>query len=79
MRQGHCPKCSSTQVVHGLSADGEGLSAGSYPALIEVMSGSARTTLWLDTYLCCDCGYVEMYVANQAELGAMAQAEGWEK
>jgi predicted nucleic-acid-binding Zn-ribbon protein len=79
MRQGICPKCKCAEVYYGSSADGEGLNAGSYPAFVEVVAGSDHTTLWLGTYICRTCGYVELYVSNQAGLNSLGQAEGWKR
>jgi hypothetical protein len=76
---GHCPKCNSTEIYRGTSAEGEGLSAGSYSSLIEVVAGNIQTTLWLETCICCSCGYIEMRVANRQDLAVLPQAEGWEK
>ncbi len=79
MNHGVCPKCQSTEIYRGLSADGEGLTAGSYISLIELITGKTQTTLWLNTYVCQLCGYIEMYIANQDGLAQLSQAEGWER
>jgi hypothetical protein len=77
MNHGVCPKCHVSEVYCSLSADGEGLAAGSYLALIELMAGKSQATLWLNTYVCRACGYVEVHVANRDELALLPQAEGW--
>jgi predicted nucleic-acid-binding Zn-ribbon protein len=79
MKEGICPKCNASEVYHGSAAEGEGLTAGSYPSLIEIVNGKAHRTLWVDTYICRRCGYVEMHVANQEALAELEQADGWEK
>ena len=79
MNNGVCPKCHSTEVYGGSSAEGEGLTAGSYPSLVELVAGKTQITLWLDTYICGVCGYVELRVANRSDLAALPQAEGWLK
>lgn len=79
MNNGICPKCNSTEVYRGTSAEGEGLSAGSYNSLIEIIAGKTQTTLWINTYICRTCGYVEMHVANCQDLAVLPQADGWEK
>ena len=79
MKNGVCPKCHSTQVYRGASTEGEGLSAGTYNAIIEIDTGKLQVTLWVDTYVCAACGYIEMYVANCDALAILAEAEGWEK
>ena len=79
MKNGICPKCHSTQVYRGVSTEGEGLSAGTYNTIIEIDSGKSQVTLWVDTYVCCACGYLEMYVANRDGLAVLDHADGWEK
>ena len=79
MNNGICPKCKAREVYRGPSTDGEGLSAGSYASIIEIMAGKTQTTLWVDTYICHECGYVEIYVANRADLDVLACAENWSK
>ena len=79
MNNGVCPKCNSTEVYRGTASEGEGLSAGSYNSLIEIIAGKTQTTLWIETYICRSCGCVEMRVANRQDLAALPQAEGWEK
>ncbi len=79
MKAGVCPKCNANEIYHGLAAEGEGLSAGSYPSLIELVRGKKHTTLWVDTYICRRCGYVEMHVADNADLASLEGADGWEK
>ncbi|MGB8215235.1 MAG: hypothetical protein WCE68_16925 [Anaerolineales bacterium] len=79
MKAGVCPKCNANEIYHGPAAEGEGLSAGSHPSLIELVRGKTHTTLWVDTYICRRCGYVEMHVANHADLAKLEQADGWEK
>jgi hypothetical protein len=79
MKNGVCPDCHAKQVYRGLATEGEGLTAGSYPSLVEIISGKAQTTLWVDTYICRACGYLEMHVANEADLAFIPQADGWVK
>ncbi len=79
MKNGICPKCNSTEVYRGLSTEGEGLTAGTYNALVEISTGKTQTTLWVETYVCRACGYLEMHVANRDDLAVLPQADGWEK
>ncbi len=89
MRNGICPKCRSAEVYRGFATEGEGLTAGSYCLAIEIMSGipsnghsrpeRTRLTLWVDTYICRTCGYVETHVSNTEDLDNLPQADGWEK
>jgi hypothetical protein len=79
MNNGVCPKCNASEVYCGPAAEGEGLTVGSYTSQVEVMNGDRRATLWVDTYICGACGYLEMHVANRADLPVLAQADGWVK
>ncbi len=77
MNDGICPKCRSTEIYRGSSAEGEGLAAGTYNSVIEISTGKTQTTFWIDTYVCRVCGYVELHVTNRDDLTVLAQAEGW--
>ncbi len=84
MKNGICPKCKAEEIYHGLATDGEGLSAGSYCLCIEIIAGASsdereQKTLWIDTYICSACGYVEMYVSNWEDLPNLPKADGWIK
>ena len=79
MRFGICPKCNSSEIYRGISTDGEGLTAGSYISLVEIRAGKQQATLWVDTYICRACGYLELFVANPADLAFLPQADGWVK
>ncbi len=79
MKTGVCPKCHSTEVYRGASTDGDGLSTGTYNAVVEINVGKTQMTLWVDTFLCRACGYLEMYVANRDDLRKLSSADGWEK
>ncbi len=79
MTSGVCPKCHSTQVYRGSATEGEGLTAGTYNSLVELSAGKTQATLWLDTYICGACGYLEMHVANRDDLSLLTKADGWEK
>ena len=76
---GTCPKCSSHEIYRGISTEGEGLTPGSYPLLAEIRAGSEQTTLWIDTFICKECGHVELSVANPDALALLPQADGWER
>ncbi len=79
MQDGTCPKCQSPEVYRGSSREGDGLTAGIYPSIVEIVAGRKQTTLWIDTYICRACGYLEMRIANRDELSVLTQADGWEK
>ncbi len=79
MLNGVCPKCQATEVYRGVAAEGEGLTAGSYLAQVEIMAGQTLLAINLDTYVCRQCGYVELYAANPIDLALLPQADGWLK
>jgi hypothetical protein len=79
MKNGICPKCHSTQIYRGASIEGQGLTAGTYNSLIELNAGKTQATLWIDTFICGACGYMEMHVANRDDLEWLPQADGWER
>ncbi len=79
MQDGVCSQCGSTEVYRGIAGEGEGLTAGTYTASVELSAGSARMTLDVDTYICGACGRVEMRVANRDDLWILQQADGWVK
>ena len=79
MLNGVCPKCQAAEVYRGVAAEGEGLTAGSYLAQVEIMAGQTLLAINLDTYVCRQCGYVELHVANPIDLALLPQADGWLK
>ncbi len=79
MKNGVCPKCHSTEVYRGASTEGEGLCAGTYNSVVEISTGKTQARLWVDTYVCRTCGYIEIHVANRDALAVLPDADGWEK
>lgn len=79
MHLGNCPNCLSDEVYHGLSTEGEGLSAGSFNAVVEVLAGRDPRTLRVDTYVCGRCGHVELRILDPRDLAQLAHADGWER
>ena len=79
MNHGTCPTCNSTEIYCGSATEGEGVSAGGYNSLIELSVNGKLTTLWLNTFVCRTCGYVELRIANQRDLDLLSGADGWEK
>jgi predicted nucleic-acid-binding Zn-ribbon protein len=63
MKRGICPKCGSTEVYAGTNVS---FKSGTYS------SNAIPVTFWhyapLDNYVCADCGYVESYIADVAQL-----------
>jgi hypothetical protein len=63
MKSGQCPKCGSHEVFSNTNRK--------FPALNTMTIGSGNfgnRYAYLDTYVCVCCGYVENYVAKQADL-----------
>jgi rubrerythrin len=79
MHHGVCPNCQAAEVYHGLATEGEGLSAGSFNAVVEVLAGRHPRTLRVDTYVCARCGHVELRIADPHDLDQLAHADGWER
>lgn len=79
MIDGVCPKCQSGKIYRSISEEGEGLTAGTYQALVEVMAGKTQATLRMNTYICTNCGYIELYAAAQPDPQVFKHAEGWEE
>ncbi len=79
MKNGVCPKCNSTEIYRGPSTEGEGVSAGGYNSLVEISVNGKLKTLWLNTFICRTCGYIEMHVANETDLHMLPGADGWSK
>ena len=68
MRSGHCPKCESAD-VHVVSTIRNQIVV---PLGLLSVGGSAT-----DLYVCVRCGYVEIYVQDEADLPQIA--EKWPK
>jgi predicted nucleic-acid-binding Zn-ribbon protein len=63
MKNGQCLKCGSREVFSNTNRK--------FPALNTMTIGSGNfgnRYAYLDTYVCVHCGYVENYVAKQADL-----------
>jgi predicted nucleic-acid-binding Zn-ribbon protein len=63
MKKGHCPKCNA-QEVHAMD--------GPYSELVRVplgWTGGATTNY----FICIRCGYVEIYIRNEADLPKIAE------
>jgi predicted nucleic-acid-binding Zn-ribbon protein len=64
MKKGQCPKCGLLNVY----MKNNGIAANTY--LFVSISGFSY--VYLDNYICTDCGYVESYVADKSKLPAIA-------
>jgi predicted nucleic-acid-binding Zn-ribbon protein len=77
MKNGHCPKCNSTEVYRGAPAT---LAAGE--GWVHLENRKTGTNIMLDSYVCANCGYVEMYVAEASKVKLPSLAEDkkfWQK
>lgn len=57
MKSGTCPKCQSSEVFNNSSHPTRGDRAS-----IAGADGRVRSNLYVNVYVCADCGYVEEYV-----------------
>ena len=76
MKNGVCPKCNSTEVYRGAG----GLKAGNGECHLVIGLWPPKD-IFLSTYICIQCGYTEMYVAdhNMDKLNALVKEKDWEK
>jgi hypothetical protein len=58
MRNGPCPECQSNQVYYGRARDGRGGLRDEHQVFIPTKRGS----LYADTYICLNCGYVRLFL-----------------
>lgn len=65
-KTGQCPKCSSSQVVQ---LAGQVFSTKVYPR------SSYGNISDVEKYACTDCGYVETYLVEQAELDGLKDSQ----
>ncbi len=63
MKQGKCPKCSSTEVYCGSDIKLKTGPFGSNSIPVSLTSIAA-----LDNYVCAHCGYVESYISDPSKL-----------
>ncbi len=63
MKQGKCPKCSSTEVYCGSDIK---LKAGPFGS--NAIPVSLTSIAALDNYVCTQCGYVESYISDPSKL-----------
>jgi DNA-directed RNA polymerase subunit M/transcription elongation factor TFIIS len=80
MRDGKCPKCSSTEIYY---AQTKGLSANTSHILALhtfTTSGRAKVELFnLENYVCRTCGYLETYVTTDENLARLDYSTTWKK
>ncbi|HEX2697714.1 MAG TPA: hypothetical protein VHM28_08390 [Anaerolineales bacterium] len=79
MKNGQCPKCQSTDVYKGSTSP---LHAGEGLVHLEAYPPNRGVNLLIDAYVCHNCGYTEMYVAegSMSKVDAIAQdSKNWKK
>lgn len=79
MKNGQCPKCGADQVYRGSQSP---LQAGEGLAHLAAYARNTGVNILLDAYLCANCGYVELYAAEQSRAKLWALAEDpkhWQK
>jgi hypothetical protein len=68
MKDGKCPKCSSTNIY----TNRRGIDWGSKSQWLEIWFGTpdSRINAWadFDSYVCIDCGYFENYILDREAL-----------
>jgi predicted nucleic-acid-binding Zn-ribbon protein len=75
MKQGVCPQCDSNEVYSGVDIPNK---AGANEANTITLGGPMLAHMIpLDNYVCVNCGYVESYIGDVAELKRIA--ERWER
>jgi predicted nucleic-acid-binding Zn-ribbon protein len=85
MRNGTCPKCKSEEVygAYSKSSLDAGLHADDGQILFHIHSDKGflgdSTFLYLETYVCRACGYLEMYVPDLQELEKLPGSTNWQK
>jgi hypothetical protein len=88
MKNGICPKCSSSEVYRSFSESslGAGLRADDGLLMVNLhkegkgLFGDDFTLLTVEGYLCRSCGYVESYVHDLERLSQkLDEATNWEK
>jgi ribosomal protein L37E len=78
MKNGTCPECGSTQVYVGKGTESQGLrDEHSIHLAIDGLN-----TLYLETYVCANCGYVRAFALDQdlAQIRAgIGKSKPWNK
>jgi predicted nucleic-acid-binding Zn-ribbon protein len=69
MKNGQCPKCSSSEIYHKLGGLADSGEVGVRMSWMSYLS--------LDIYICTDCGYVESYAVDKNEFSKLR--EKWDK
>lgn len=68
MKNGICPKCQSEKVVRDVLKTNahSALLVGQEGLTVDNVKGLNAKTM--EAYICCDCGFTELYVINPASL-----------
>lgn len=85
MKNGICPKCTSTEVYRSKTKTGleYGLVADKSPLLLNIYKDKGWwpdvNLLYMDHFVCRACGYFEMYVQDIAKLAKLEDCTNWVK
>lgn len=85
MRSGVCPKCASSEVytAYGKSTLDSGLRADEGQPLLHIripksgLLGDDHKFLYVDGYVCQNCGYIEQYAHDLYELRQVSKSNNW--
>jgi predicted nucleic-acid-binding Zn-ribbon protein len=70
MKDGKCPKCSSTEAC----TKPKGIGFGQGSVYVHISSEWASKPIKdVDSHLCANCGYFENYISDKAKLEAVAK------
>lgn len=86
MKTGNCPKCRSGEIYKaaGIGLDC-GIKADSSQSLLNLHTdtggifGDKFELLYLDSYVCQNCGYTEQYVNDLNRLSLLGDTKNWKK
>jgi hypothetical protein len=85
MKNGVCSKCGGEQIYHSYGERNKVQEGGLHTGegLLSIYINEAKgflgthTSLYLDCYLCKDCGYFESYVHDLQELDRLDRSTNW--
>ncbi len=87
MRAGTCPKCNSSEVYKSYAKGSldAGLRTGDGQPLLNIhrdkggLFGDDFTLLYLECYVCRNCGYIEQYTHDLTDLAKLTDAKNWQR
>jgi predicted nucleic-acid-binding Zn-ribbon protein len=85
MKNGKCPKCQASAVYRsrGKTTLDTGMRTGDGAPLLNIRRQKRIfddfKLLYLESYVCRACGYIELYVQDLQELANLETADNWEQ